>query len=59
MRKRLLFSFGAIVLGAIAVFVWSHTALVSVQAVEAGAISPTEMMMNHKGSLPTEQWDAI
>jgi hypothetical protein len=60
-----------IVLAAAAVFVWSRTSLVPIQASTASSISinqpvasevpasisPTDMMMNHKGSLPAEQWD--
>lgn len=73
--KNLIVSIGAIVLIATAVFVWSHTALVPLQASTASSInfgpraavsseaapliSATEMMTNREGPLPTEQWDPI
>ena len=57
---------------AVAVFAWSRTALVSGQASPAASITvgiaparaansmpPTDMMMNYKGPLVAEQWDAI
>jgi hypothetical protein len=71
--RKLIYSIAAIVLAATAVFVWSHTALVPLQASTASSISlnpvvavssdlsapisPTDMMMNHKASLPAEQWE--
>ena len=57
--RKLMFSIGAIVIAAAAIFVWSRTALVSVQAEEVVSMSPTDMMLNYKGPLPVEQWDAI
>ena len=57
--RKLMFSIGAIVIAAAAIFVWSQTALVSVQAEEVVSMSPTDMMQNYKGPLPVEQWDAI
>ena len=57
--RKLMFSIGAIVIAAAAIFVWSQTALVSVQAEEVVSMSPTDMMLNYKGPLPVEQWDAI
>lgn len=73
MRKQIIYSIGAIVLAATAVFVWSRTALVPLQASTASSISlnqalkastdasvpisPTDMMINHKVSLPREQWE--
>ena len=71
--RKLLYSIAAIVLAATAVFVWSRTALVPLQASTASSISlnqalaassdasapisPTDMMMNYKVSLPAEQWE--
>jgi hypothetical protein len=69
--RKLIYSIGAIVLAAAAVFVWSHTTLVPIQASTASSISlnqavaleattpisPTDMMMNHKGPLPAERWE--
>jgi hypothetical protein len=70
--RKLIFSIAAIVLVGAAVFVWSHTALVPIHASTASvsvlpterassrgnpAISPTDMMVNHKVSLPAEQWE--
>ena len=70
--RKLIFASGAIVLIAITVFVWSRTALVSTHAstkfpinigpaaAQAGVmVSPFDMMMNHKGALPMQSWDAI
>ena len=57
--RKLMFSIGAIVIAAAAIFVWSRTALVPVQAEEVVSMSPTDMMLNYKGPLPVEQWDAI
>jgi hypothetical protein len=70
MRKPI-YSIGAIVIAAAAVYVWSHTALVPLQASTASSISlnqtvaskatapisPTDMMMNHNGPLPAENWE--
>jgi hypothetical protein len=70
MRKPI-YSIGAIVIAAGAVYVWSHTALVPLQASSASSISlnqkvaskattpisPTDMMMNHNGPLPAENWE--
>jgi hypothetical protein len=67
--RKLIYSIGAIVLAAAAVFVWSRTALVPIEASTASSItlnqtlaglssemtatiSPTDMMINHKGPLP-------
>ena len=58
--RKLTYSIGAIILAAAAVFVWSRTALVPLQASSASTInisqtapiSPTDMMINHKGPLP-------
>ena len=69
--RKLIYSIGVIVLAAAAVFVWSRTALVSLQASTASLISlniavaseatapisRTDMMINHKGPLPAEQWE--
>jgi hypothetical protein len=68
--RKLIFSIGLIVLAVTAVFVWSRTALVPLQASTASSISlgptaaeaavsisPTDMMMNHKGPLPAEAWE--
>ena len=70
--RKLIYSIGAIVLVAAAAFIWSHTALVPIQASTASSISlnqtvaseltaspvsPTDMMTNHKGPLPAEQWE--
>jgi len=73
--KTLIVSIGAIVIVATAVFIWSRTENVPLGASTASSIgfgpraavsseaapliSPTEMMMNHKGPLPTAQWDPI
>lgn len=42
--QRVIFSTGTIVLVVMAVFVWSRTALVSVQAGKVISISPTDTM---------------
>ena len=70
--RKLLYSIGAIVLTAAAVFIWSHTALVPIKASTGSvaalsgvaassqgtaSVSPTEMMINHKPALPTENWE--
>ena len=57
--RKLMFPIGAIVIAAAAIFVWSQTALVPLQASPALSISPVDMMLNYKGPLPVEQWDAI
>jgi hypothetical protein len=70
--KNLAVSIGAIVLVATATFVWSRAQHGPVQASTASSISigptaaqaavsisPFDVMMNHKGPLPTEQWDPI
>ena len=67
--RKLIYSIGAIVLAAAAVYVWSHTGLVSLQASTASSISLnqtvawaattpislTDMMMNR--TLPVEHWE--
>ena len=69
--RKPIYSIGAIVIAAAAVYVWSHTALVPLQASSASSISlnqavaseattpisPTDMMMNHNGPLPAENWE--
>ena len=73
--KNRIFSISAIVLAVAVVFIWSRTEHVPLQASAASSInfgpraavsseatqliSPTELMMNYKGPLPTEQWDPI
>jgi len=57
--RKLFLSIGAIVIAATAIFVWSHTTLRSVRASHISTINPTEMMMNYKGPLPVEEWNAI
>ena len=71
--QKLIYAIGAIVLAAAAAFVWSRTALAPLNASTASSInltrtavassdatasiSPTNMMMNHKGQLSAEQWE--
>ena len=71
--RKLLYSMVAIVLIVAVVFVWSRTALVSLQASTASSISPykalaasndanapispTEMMEKYKAGLPAQQWE--
>ena len=71
--RKLLYSLVVIVLSATAVFVWSRTALVPLQASTASSISlnqaltasrdgsapisPIEIMVNHKAGLPAQQWE--
>jgi hypothetical protein len=70
--KKLMVSIGAIVLLATATFVWMRAQDGPVQAGTASfnsigptaaqaavSISPLDVMMNHRGPLPTEQWDPI
>lgn len=57
--RKLFFSMGAIGIAITALFVWSHTALTPLQASQVSSVNPTELTANYKGSLPTEQWDAI
>jgi hypothetical protein len=57
--RKLMFTIGAIVIAAAAIFVWSHTVLVPSQASPRLSISPADMMLIDKGPLPVEQWDAI
>ena len=56
--RKLIFSTGAIGIAVATLLVWSH-AVTPLQATPALSISPADMMMNYKGSLPVEQWDAI
>jgi hypothetical protein len=69
--RKLIYSIGAIVLAAAAVLVWSHTALVPLQATTASStslnqtvasgattpMSPTEMTINYNRLLPVENWE--
>jgi hypothetical protein len=70
--KKLFVSIGAMLFIATAIFVWSRTALVSLQASTATpiivgstaaqaavSISPLDMMMHQQSPPPTEQWDPI
>lgn len=73
--RKVIYSIAAIVLVTVAVLVWLRTASVPIRAniaspitlsqsqagsTEATApISPTDMMMNYRASLTTEQWDPI
>ena len=71
--RKLIYTIGAIVIATVAVFVWSHTALVAPEASTASTVglgqgaavaaetraSPTDIMIDYKGpALPVEQWDA-
>jgi hypothetical protein len=73
MRKSI-YLIGAATLAVAATFVWSQNAFVSPRADSAStfrlspavaatpttpAMSPFEMMADHNGPLPIEQWDAI
>ena len=71
--RKLIYSIAAMALAFAAVFVWSRTALVPLQASTASSInlnralvasseatasiSPTDMMMKSDVPLPAEQWE--
>ena len=66
--RKLIYSIAATVLAAAAVFVWSRTTLVPLQASTASsinlnraaataAISPTDMMRKSSVPFPAEQWE--
>jgi hypothetical protein len=73
--RKLIYSIGAIVVAAVAIFIWSQTALApslattasmvgfpqrtAVSPATAATISPADMMLNHKAPLRAEQWDAF
>ncbi|MBR1230403.1 hypothetical protein JQ600_36545 [Bradyrhizobium sp. AUGA SZCCT0176] len=57
--RKLVFSIGALAIAFMVAFAWSHTVLSPSQAGVAGSINPTDLMSNHKGTLPIEQWEAI
>ena len=57
--RKLVFSMGALAIALMVAFSWSHTLLTSSQASVATSINPTDMMTNHKGTIPVEQWEAI
>jgi hypothetical protein len=50
---------------AVSGFVWSNSSsevpdvLTEARAATASAISPMEMMLQHRGTLPTERWDSF
>ena len=57
--RKLMLSFGAMVIAGAAIFLWSHTMVAPLQASPSQSISPAAMMQTYKGDLPIEQWDAI
>jgi hypothetical protein len=57
--RKLAFSVGALAIGFMVAFAWSHTVLTPSQAGVAGSINPTDMTSNYKGTLPIERWEAI
>jgi hypothetical protein len=57
--QKLMFMTGVTVIVCVAIFAWSHSAVVPVQARSALSINPTDMMHAYKPPLPIEQWDAI
>ena len=57
--RKLVFSVGALAIAFMVAFAWSNTVLTPSQAGMTTSINPTEMMSNHKGTLPVEQWEAI
>ena len=57
--RKLALSIGALAIAFMVAFAWSQTVPTPSQAGVAASINPTEIMLNHKGALPIEQWEAI
>jgi hypothetical protein len=57
--RKLVLSIGALAIAIMVAFAWSHNVVTPSQAGVTGAINPTDMMSNYKGTLPVEQWEAI
>jgi hypothetical protein len=57
--RKIVCSVGALAIAFMVAFAWSHTVLTPSQAGITASINPTDMMLNYKGTLPVEQWEAI